>query len=835
VESSPLDLTIDDLSRGAARFARSAATVAPAILDTPRIVTDPLMQNVVEPLARYSGAEGIADWAKSAHEAPYFMERAKDAFDAATDNEYQPRDIWEQGSDLITDLGLSFLTPAVYQKIGQTGVNLVQKLASNPTIRAFAMDQTGSAGGRINNNLMSRAEKLIYKKLLSKGMTHDEIVVAVKGAGGKGSGGVRLTLPESTEQKTLLTLEKQLRENPGKAGEILSEFTTKRQMENIPAALKATTKQIGKVTAPQAAGKKVSKAAGKVIDKAVELRRTLSKPFYEAAYKNNIGDDAIQAARVNPIIDDALNNIMKDPVYKSALGNKGVDSIEGYHVAKIKLYDAQQAALRGGEKNKARLIKDAQKQLNNIIEDASPAFKQANQVFASNSPRVDKLNESVVGVMESLKAKDYGKAADKLSKFSEQEIRYARRTVGKIDPDGWSSLAASYLDDIARGVNYSPAKMLNKLSSKGIAGSVTKEARFNAMLTKDQIAAKERFFGDLQKASRLKGGSPTASNQAANQMLRDELVPLPDVRGSSTLRATDKAIDSLNWVSNKLLEKRNAELANLFIGRGNDDFIKKLVATKPGSPAAYEAIANRIAEVSSVSQKLAPATILSAESSLGTKAKLPITPIAKPPAPTPKINREMILKEIERRKATQPATSLPPGASMTQQNEGIRLSTYRDTEGNPTVGYGFNFNSGIASKVWRDAGLDKDMAAVKQGREALSQDEALKLFQASYKIAQNDAKAYYPEFDDLSPAQQSALMDMSYQMGLPNLQKFKKLKAALRKGNKNAIVESIRTSEYGKKFKDRAQKVVTALLDEKSTTQDLSPYEQTYLKSMGLL
>ncbi len=168
--------------------------------------------------------------------------------------------------------------------------------------------------------------------------------------------------------------------------------------------------------------------------------------------------------------------------------------------------------------------------------------------------------------------------------------------------------------------------------------------------------------------------------------------------------------------------------------------------------------------------------------------------------------------------ATLPATI--PDTSFTQQNEGVRLSTYTDTQGNPTVGYGFNFNSGIAPKVWKMAGISKRYNAVKAGRETITPQEAQALYQTSQAIAMKDAKSYFPDFDKLNQGQQIALMDMSYQFGLPKLKEMKSLRSALQRGDKNAIVNAIRNSEYGRKYETRAQKVAQLLIGE---TQMTSP------------
>jgi GH24 family phage-related lysozyme (muramidase) len=160
-----------------------------------------------------------------------------------------------------------------------------------------------------------------------------------------------------------------------------------------------------------------------------------------------------------------------------------------------------------------------------------------------------------------------------------------------------------------------------------------------------------------------------------------------------------------------------------------------------------------------------------------------------------------------------PAT-IPDQSSLTQQNEGLRLSTYTDTEGNPTVGYGFNFNSGIAPKVWKQSGLAsyKRLADVKAGRDTITPQEAQALYQTSYQIADNDARQYFKGYEKLAEGQKTALRDMAYQFGLPNLKKMRSLHNALQKGDKNAIVNAIRNSEYGRKYQDRARQITNLLV-----------------------
>ena len=157
----------------------------------------------------------------------------------------------------------------------------------------------------------------------------------------------------------------------------------------------------------------------------------------------------------------------------------------------------------------------------------------------------------------------------------------------------------------------------------------------------------------------------------------------------------------------------------------------------------------------------------------------------------------------------------PLGNDFTQQEEGFRDRTYLDSTNNPTIGYGFNFNSGIAPRVWKEAGIQTSYKQAKYGKAAITPDEAIALYRTSKKIAADDARSYYPDFDRLNPRQQTALTDVSYQMGLPTLQQFSGLKKAIKTGNVNAIISSIRKSKYYTQTPERADRVIQLLIAEK--------------------
>jgi GH24 family phage-related lysozyme (muramidase) len=151
--------------------------------------------------------------------------------------------------------------------------------------------------------------------------------------------------------------------------------------------------------------------------------------------------------------------------------------------------------------------------------------------------------------------------------------------------------------------------------------------------------------------------------------------------------------------------------------------------------------------------------------------------------------------------------------SFTQQNEGNRLVSYKDTGGNRTIGYGFNFNSGIAPKIWKEAGIQTPFRDAYLGKAAITPQEATALYHTSNKVADDDARSVYNVYDTLGAGQQEALRDLAYHHGKPALEKnLKYFNIAINSGKINTAISILSKSKYAEKFPERASLVIDKLI-----------------------
>lgn len=138
------------------------------------------------------------------------------------------------------------------------------------------------------------------------------------------------------------------------------------------------------------------------------------------------------------------------------------------------------------------------------------------------------------------------------------------------------------------------------------------------------------------------------------------------------------------------------------------------------------------------------------------------------------------------------------GKQMTKEFEGFRSSTYKDTKGKNTIGYGFNIDDPSIKKL-----LPSDVI---NGRRSINKEEADKIFNRLYIRANNDAKSFIGQenFNKLSKSRQDILTDMSYNLGKNKLDGFRKFRKALLRGDYESAADEMRDSDWHNQVKNRA-------------------------------
>lgn len=129
----------------------------------------------------------------------------------------------------------------------------------------------------------------------------------------------------------------------------------------------------------------------------------------------------------------------------------------------------------------------------------------------------------------------------------------------------------------------------------------------------------------------------------------------------------------------------------------------------------------------------------------------------------------------------------------TAKYEGFRSTAYHDTEGKLTIGYGFNLDSGRFKQEDVDRWL----------REGITKEEADQVLKQELERTRAQLEKY-EWFQKMDKVRQDAIVDMTYNMGIGWLDKFKNARAALEKGDFDTASAEILNSNYAHQVGQRA-------------------------------
>ena len=118
----------------------------------------------------------------------------------------------------------------------------------------------------------------------------------------------------------------------------------------------------------------------------------------------------------------------------------------------------------------------------------------------------------------------------------------------------------------------------------------------------------------------------------------------------------------------------------------------------------------------------------------------------------------------------------------TKRFEGLRLKPYTCPAGKLTIGYGHNLD---------DNGITEDIA--------------VRMLDADLMAAENEVRAKFSSYNKLNEARQFVLTDMAFNMGIVKLLTFKKMFAALAKGEYPTAAREMLNSKWAVQVGNRAK------------------------------
>lgn len=142
-------------------------------------------------------------------------------------------------------------------------------------------------------------------------------------------------------------------------------------------------------------------------------------------------------------------------------------------------------------------------------------------------------------------------------------------------------------------------------------------------------------------------------------------------------------------------------------------------------------------------------------------------------------------------------------------HEGKKPKVYKDSEGIPTIGVGFNLRRPDAKQRIEELGLNYNK--VLAGEQALSDAQIDKLLEADIDAAINACVKVFPNFTELSDVRQRVLADMMFNLGRSRFEGFKKMIVAVKEGKFEAAADEMKNSKWYKQVKIRGGRLETMM------------------------
>jgi lysozyme len=174
-------------------------------------------------------------------------------------------------------------------------------------------------------------------------------------------------------------------------------------------------------------------------------------------------------------------------------------------------------------------------------------------------------------------------------------------------------------------------------------------------------------------------------------------------------------------------------------------------------------------------------------------------------------SREAEIREKEKKAVLKKVTGV--NLDQLKLDEGFKSSVYKDTEGIKTVGYGFNLEREGAQEALDAAGIKKSLADLKSGDVTMTEEEADRLMRGEYPHFADAAKRFVgaTTWNNLTLDRQKILTNMAYNMGESGLNQFKKLKAAIQKGDWKEAQTQMASSKWAGQVKGRSDRLAARM------------------------
>lgn len=334
--------------------------------------------------------------------------------------------------------------------------------------------------------------------------------------------GIPLTPAEMTNLRSLKAEQNFLGDSP-RSADIMGDFYTKRNTEQVPAAVERMLGKISPTESAEVGARNLQQGAEGAIKTQMAERVAASSPLYKEVFPKRVAPTHIQSlAQNNNLIRNAINGARRDPVtkfyiekYEKETGAKITNNSVGFlDAVKQSLDGKASAALRSGNQKEADAYTESAVQLREMIDRTVPAYKEARAAYAGESPAVSALKEGEIGLAANAKQTNLERIPKMIFESGPkavQENRAAFMRAGKEKEwnDGLRSYLQSAFDQASKEFKTGNVNPGASFRAK-VFGTAKQKSALKSAMSNEQWAGFNRLMDVLEASGRVtQGGSRT--------------------------------------------------------------------------------------------------------------------------------------------------------------------------------------------------------------------------------------------------------------------------------------------------------------------------------------
>lgn len=418
------------------------------------------------------------------------------------------------------------------------------------------------------------AEKQVSRAL--KDISDDQIKNALSVQRELAEQGVPITIGEALGSGNLTEKFGSLLRNP-ESKDIVENFLQKRAEKSLPEFQRGiiTKATDSAVQNAEEAGRSLIETAQIVEDNARKELSDKAKPLYERAFYNEKGKPRLLNG---PKVTSLSQNDNVQAAIEWVKGNNPF--IEGLPNNSFPVIDAaasylQKASRRASDPilqtslgNQARNLRNALEDQISGSEGALNAYKEARKVYAEGSEDIERLIQSRLGNVASLKTAQEPQAFAKIMAGSPTQIARARDQLSKVNPRAYKDALSSYLhQSLEKKMREGATPTLRSV----FQSNVLEDKKLRAALGKEGYEAINKYrqvFRQIERTQGLKFGSPTAQRE-----IYDDLSGVTNPKAFALNKITQK-------LEEKLTQGDTQKLFNLMTSEEGLKLADKIITSK---------------------------------------------------------------------------------------------------------------------------------------------------------------------------------------------------------------------------------------------------------------